>query len=265
MKRLLSVLLAALLLLALAGCAAKPAEPETTGYYYLTDEDVPLYERALALAVPDFLDAQQQLLYRQTAALYDAMFGGETLAIDMDFPAPDRDGPPVYTVGYTPDGSDHRYILSESRYRSWADFDRVVHGVFTDRLWSELNGTPLYIEHDGQLYILDCSYGDQYYNNVFPDEFTLVEQTDERIEFTVTAHYSYPYPREGESYEERDERLETSYEFTLTFPIVMLRTDAGWRFDVFYTGVGAEMRCPDAVFAGITEVDFYDDSYGTGA
>ena len=264
MKRLLSVLLAALLLLALAGCAAEPAAPETADDY-LTDEDVPLYERALALAVPDFLDAQQQLLYRQTAALYDAMFGGETLAIDMDFPAPDRDGPPVYTVGYTPDGSDHRYILSESRYRSWADFDRVVHGVFTDRLWSELNGTPLYVEHDGQLYILDCSYGDQYYNPVFPDEFTLVEQTDERIEFTVTAHYSYPYPREGESYEERDKRLETSYEFTLTFPVVMLRTDAGWRFDVFYTGVGAEMRCPDAVFAGITEVDFYNDSYGADA
>ena len=270
MKRLLSVLLAALLLLALAGCAAKPAEPETTDDY-LTDEDVPLYERALALAVPDFLDAQQQLLYRQTAALYDAMFGGETLAIDTDFPAPDRDGSPVYTVGYTPDGSDHRYILSESRYRSWADFDRVVHGVFTDRLWTDLNDTglgdhsSLYIEHGGQLYILDCSYGDQYYNPVFPDEFVLVEQTDERVEFTVTAHYSYPYPREGESYEERDERLETSYEFTLTFPIVMLRTDAGWRFDVFCTGVGAEMHCPDAVFEGITEVDFYADAYGAGA
>lgn len=93
----------------------------------------------------------------------------------------------------------------------------------------------------------------------------LVEQTDERVEFTVTAHYSYPYPREGESYEERDERLETSYEFTLTFPIVMLRTDAGWRFDVFCTGVGAEMHCPDAVFEGITEVDFYADAYGVGA
>ena len=201
MKRLLSVLLAALLLLALAGCAAEPAAPETTDDYST----------------------------------------------------------------YTPNGSDYTYVSSDSRYRSWANFDRVIHGVFTDRLWSELNGTPLYIEHDGQLYILDCSYGDQYYNNIFPDEFTLVEQTDERIEFTVTAHYSYPYPREGESYEERDKRLETSYEFTLTFPVVMLRTDAGWRFDVFYTGVGAEMHCPDAVFAGITEVDFYDDSYGTGA
>ena len=262
MKRLLSVLLAALLLLALAGCAAEPAAPETTDDY-LTDEDVPLNERALALAVPDFLDAQQQLLYRQTAALYDAMFGGETLGIDSEFPCADSGA--EYDDEYTPDGSDCTYVRSNSRWQSWADFDRVIHGVFTDRLWAELNDRPVYIEHGGRLYILDCSYGDQYYNNVFPDEFTLVAQTDERIDFTVTAHYSYPYPREGESYEERDKRLETSYEFTLTFPVVMLRTDAGWRFDVFYTGVGAEMRCPDAVFAGITEVDFYDDSYGTGA
>ena len=270
MKRFLFAALAVLTLFALAGCNAKPLEPETpdTADYCLTDEDVPLDERALSRAVPDFLDARQQTLYRQAAALYDAMFGGETTGIDYKFPAPDAPLDAYST--YTPDGSDCTYISSHSRW-SWADFDRVVHGVFTDRLWAELNETDLdgspsvYIEHDGQLYILDCSYGGQYYNNVFPDEFTLVGQTDERIDFTVTAHYSYPYPREGESYEERDERLRTSCEFTLTFPVVLLRTDAGWRFDVFCTGIGAEMHCPDAVFAGVTEEAFYGGTYATGA
>ena len=267
MKRFLFAALAALALLALVGCAAEPAEPEATGYY-LTDEDVPLDERALSRAVPDFLTEEQQTLYRQAAALYDAMFGGETTGIDYAFPSPDA-LPDEYST-YTPDGSDYTYIRSDCRWQSWADFDRVVRGVFTDRLWAELNeadfdGSPsVYIEHDGQLYILDCSYGDQYYNNVFPDEFALVEQTDERIEFTVTAHYSYPYPRQGESYEERDERMKTSYEFTLTFPVVLLRTDAGWRFDTFCTGAAAEMRCPDAVFDGITEDDFYANAYSTG-
>ena len=199
------------------------------------------------------------------AALYDAMFGGETTGIDSTFPSPDALTDEY--IAYTPDGSDYTYISSDCRWQSWADFDRVVHGVFTDRLWAGLNETDLdgspsvYIEHDGQLYILDCSYGDQYYSNVFPDEFALVEQTDERIDFTVTAHYSYPYPRQGESYEERDERIKTSYEFTLTFPVVLLRTDAGWRFDTFCTGAAAEMRCPDAVFEGVTE----DDFYSTGA
>lgn len=264
MKRFLFAALAALTLFALAGCKAKPVESETpdTADYCLTDEDVPLDERALSRAVPDFLDARQQTLYRQAAALYDAMFGGETTGIDYKFPAPGALTDEY--IAYTPDGSDYTYISSHSRW-SWADFDRVVHGVFTDRLWSELNDTPVYVEHDGALYILDCSYGGQYYNNVFPDEFTLVGQTDERIDFTVTAHYSYPYPREGESYEERDERTKTSYEFTLTFPVVLLRTDAGWRFDVFCTGVAAEMHCPDAVFAGVTEEAFYGNSYATGA
>ena len=72
MKRFLFTALAALTLLFLAGCAAKPAEPETAEYY-LTDEDVPLDERALSRAVPDFLTEEQQTLYRQAAALYDAM------------------------------------------------------------------------------------------------------------------------------------------------------------------------------------------------
>lgn len=268
MKKLLFAALAALTLLFLAGCAAKPVEPETAEYY-LTDEDVPLDERALSRAVPDFLTEEQQTLYRQAAALYDAMFGGETTGIDYAFPAPDALTDEYST--YTPDGSDYTYIRSDCRWQEWADFDRVVHGVFTDRLWAELNetdfdGAPsVYIERDGQLYILDCSYGGQYYNNVFPDEFTLVEQADERIAFTVTAHYSYPYPRQGESYEERDERMKTSYEFTLTFPVVLLRTDAGWRFDTLCTGAAAEMRCPGAGFEGVTEDDFYRENYSAGA
>ncbi len=270
MKRFLFAALAALTLLALAGCAAEPVEPEPpeTTEYYLTGEELPLDDRALSRAVPDFLTEEQQTLYRQTAALYDAMFGGETTGIDYEFPVPDAITDEY--IAYTPDGSDYTYIRSDSRYQNWADFDRTVHGVFTDALWAKLNATDfdgspsVYIEHDGQLYILDCSYGDQYYNNVFPDEFALVEQTDGRIEFTVTAHYSYPYPRQGESYAERDERMKTSYEFTLTFPVVLLRTDAGWRFDTFCTGAAAELRCPDAVFDGITEDDFYANTYSTG-
>ena len=41
--------------------------------------------------------------------------------------------------------------------------------------------------------------------------------TDNRIDFTVTAHYFYPYPRWDETYDERDKRLETSYEYTRTY------------------------------------------------
>ena len=70
-----------------------------------------------------------------------------------------------------------------------------------------------------------------------PDEFALTARTDERIDFTVTAHYSYPYPRWDETEEERDRRLETRYEYTRTYPVTLVYTDAGWRFDAFTTPI----------------------------
>ena len=145
------------------------------------------------------------------------MFDGETTGIDDAFPA--AGGQTEYDE-YTPDGSDYTYISSHSRWQSWADFDRVVHALFTDTFWSACNddgNAPIYIEHDGRLFILDCAYGDQYYNSNIPDAFALISRTDNRIDFTVTAHYSYPYPRWDETYDERDKRLETSYEYTRTY------------------------------------------------
>lgn len=223
MKRLFPTALAVLLLL-LAGCTAKPdtSNQSKPAEYYLTDTDLPLDDAARLRAAPDFLTAEQQTLYRQAFALYSAMFDGETTGIDDAFPA--ADGQAEYDE-YTPDGSDYTYISSHSRWQSWADFDRVVHALFTDTFWSTCNddgNAPIYIEHDGRLFILDCAYGDQYYNSNIPDEFTLTAQTDDRIDFTVTAHYSYPYPRQDETEAERDERLKTSYEYTRIYPVTLI-------------------------------------------
>lgn len=194
MKRLFPTALAVLLLL-LAGCTAKPdtSDQSKPTDYYLTDTDLPLDDAARLRAAPDFLTAEQQTLYRQAFALYSAMFDGETTGIDDAFPA--AGGQTEYDE-YTPDGSDYTYISSHSRWQSWADFDRVIHALFTDTFWSTCNddgNAPIYIEHDGRLFILDCAYGDQYYNSNIPDEYTLTSRTDDRIDFTVTAHYSYPY------------------------------------------------------------------------
>jgi len=141
-------------------------------------------------------------------------------------------------------------------------FARVVHALFTDTFWSACNddgNAPIYIEHDGRLFILDCAYGDQYYNSNIPDEFTLTAQTDDRIDFTVTAHYSYPYPRRDETEAERDERLETSYEYTRTYPVTLIYTDAGWRFDAFATPNQADMQLLGE-WDGIEEIDFYGNA-----
>lgn len=99
-------------------------------------------------------------------------------------------------------------------------------------------------------------YGDQYYNSNIPDEYTLTSRTDDRIDFTVTAHYSYPYPRQDETEAERDERLETSYEYTRTYPVTLIYTDAGWRFDAFTTPNQADMQLIGE-WDGVEETDFY--------
>lgn len=136
---------------------------------------------------------------------------------------------------------------------------RFIHALFTDTFWSACNddgNAPIYIEHDGRLFILDCAYGDQYYNSNIPDEFTLTAQTDDRIDFTVTAHYSYPYPRQDETEAERDERLKTSYEYTRIYPVTLIYTDAGWRFDAFTTPNQADMQLIGE-WDGVEETDFY--------
>lgn len=250
-KRLFSAALAALLLL-LAGCGPEPsARPEA-----LTDTDLPLSGAARLGTAPEFLTEEQQLLYRQAFVLYSAMFDGETTGIDDAFPGTDAQ---TEHDEYTPPDSDCTYVSSNSRWRDWADFDRVVHGLFTDAFWSACNDSgsgPIYIERDGRLFILDCAYGDQYYNGNIPDEFTLAAQSDERIDFTVTAHYSYPYPRQDETQEERDNRLETSYEYTRTYPVTLVNTDAGWRFDAFTTPNQADMRLLGE-WDGVEETEFY--------
>ena len=72
----------------------------------------------------------------------------------------------------------------------------------------------------------------------------------------MTAHYSYPYPRQDETQEERDNRLETSYEYTRTYPVTLVNTDAGWRFDAFTTPNQADMRLLGE-WDGVEETDFY--------
>lgn len=94
------------------------------------------------------------------------------------------------------------------------------------------------------------------YNSNIPDEYTLTSRTDDRIDFTVTAHYSYPYPRWDETDDERDKRLETSYEYTRTYPVTLIYTDAGWRFDAFATPNQADMQLIGE-WDGVEETDFY--------
>lgn len=226
---------------------AESAAPTPVPAEVLLDPSLepPLTEFSASIAVPDFLTREQQDLYRRAHCLYQAMFGGETTAIDYLYPATgdmeweyhDEDYWAIGEFGW-------HYTPAQGRYQRWADFDALVHSVFTEDFWQRHNiletGDPIYQDFDGRLGILDFSKGGGWYNENFPDQFRLEEQTGDTISFTLICPYTEPYPQNGETYEERDRRLETVVDYTLEFPIKMVLTGDGWRFDGFHSGLADE-------------------------
>lgn len=225
--------------------------------------EIPLTDYAKSSAVPDFLTTEQQTLYRQAQSLYGGMFGGITLWIDSGVfrgsePGPYRD--PVELDGYI-------YTIASGVYQNWADFDAAIHSVFTDRFWVSRNtlfdGIPIYREIDGRLGVLELERGAGYcYNENFPDEFRLDKQTEEEISFTLIGHYSWVFPNEGETYEERNARRAREYEWTWDFPIRMVLTEDGWRFDKFYTALADEDGPPWGRIIEGDKVAYVDERLG---
>lgn len=198
-------------------------------------DEPPLDENALGIVVPDFLSAEQQDLYRRANSLYVHMLGSsieysETYDTDT-FPPNEYE---TVQIG------DSIYLISQGRYSNWDNFNNVVHSIFTSEFWDSYNtlsnGQLFYTEYDGMLCFLDTSKGIGYfYNDNFPDEFRLEEKTDSTIMFTLIGHYSLLGGTEGETVEQRENRLFTEYDYTLEFPIKMILTQSGWRFDEFYS------------------------------
>lgn len=243
------ILSATLCILLFGGCSAKQAAEspgESKSEASLTPDvlrEPPLDEEALDIAVPDFLSEDQQALYRRAYSLYMHMFGGETSEVEysetleMDvFPPKDYETVIFKSIPY---------LLSQGRYSNWNDFDAVIHSVFTDSFWISHNedekNIPVYTEKNNKLCFRDISKGCGYlYNRNFLDEFRLVEQTDHSVTFTLIGHYSLAYPKTDETFEQRDERLRNEYEYTLEFPMKMILTSNGWRFDEFHSALADE-------------------------
>ena len=146
----------------------------------------PLSVSDLSISVPDFLDDDQQLLYRKAHSLYQHMFGGSTGGIDyfetLDTVPPD---PPMVEI----DG--HIYNISAGRYRNWVDFEAVIQSVFTDSFAEQTGLYSIYRSYNGRLaYLLAERGAGYYYNENFPDEFRLITQSDSEISFVLIGHYS---------------------------------------------------------------------------
>ena len=185
----------------------------------------------LSSPAPDFLNEEQQLLYRRAHDLYGC-FNLSSSGFDMRYPDPvggvidpPENLPQVEKGGYF-------YTQAYGRYKTWADFERLALSLFTRDFFEKLNSDPpQYVEQDGLLYHLYGDRGSNISRTNDPDTFELVSRTDSRIEFTVTGYY---WDWEKYSDEELVNLPETdSWDSTQSFPIVLEQTAEGWLFSYF--------------------------------
>ena len=221
--------------------SAPPSNPPAQAAF----PEIVLSERSLNIPVPDFLDKGQQLLYRQAFEIYTSLFGGDTSGVCMG----DEDKFPDM-AGFL-ERNEIPYTKATGRYAVWADFDAMIHSVFTNNFWRGRNSRgdnySTFIGIDGALYYVNAAKGHYYRNENFPDTFKLNSKTDDEIIFTLTGYYSSPWPNEGETSEQRDQRLKNGWEYTIDFEIKLVRTADGWRFDQFYGTAAAEKEPEELV------------------
>lgn len=216
------------------------AKPDAAWHVYNGDGQVsapainvpiPLGDDASTISVPDFLDEGQQLLYRQAHTMYSHIFGANTEEVDS--------WPEVGVYGNSFVVFDSEYTPATGLYANWADFEQAVLSVFTQEYWDARNnlgdGLPIYKNIDGQLHYIAAARGSGGYNDNFPETFHLVERTDDAISFIMTGYYSDSRPFYGSATDEEIAAwLAAGWESSIEFPMRMVKTENGWRFDEFH-------------------------------
>ena len=124
-----------ILALALAACTAPPPEPAPSPSPSPAEETapagpkIPLDELSLSVPVPDFLDEEQQLLYRQAYSLYIHLLGCESSGVEYSELYPrERPNETVELNGRT-------YLAAQGPFAAWKDFDTAIRAVFTEDFW----------------------------------------------------------------------------------------------------------------------------------
>ena len=217
-----------------AAIAAQDAKPDPVWYVYEDGQlnyapirvPIPLDEYAQALSVPDFLDADQQLLYRQTYMMYSHLFGATSESADY-WPGHPGSYGSIEPVDY----NGNRYWPATGLYSMWSDFEEAVLSVFTQDFWKSKNEQATYTTYvsiDGTMHYLDWARGSGGYNENFPETFRLVEKTDDTISFIMTGYYSDSRPFfASATNEEIAAWLAAGWESSIEFPMRMVRTERG--------------------------------------
>ena len=207
------------------GGSINQSEPDTSEFVIDPSKEPPLRDEDWAIAVPDFLTEEQQLLYRRASNLYYHTCLGPD--IEYAGSAVDLSGHKTVQIG------EYTYFISKGPYQNWDDFYVVMRSVFTEDYWNNFIDNTSLKEHDGQLCFLDTSLGiGDFYDKTSMDTFRLESQTDTEIRFTLIGHYAGRW---------MDYEINTTGEelhrYTLEFPIRLVLTENGWRFDEFHSAL----------------------------
>lgn len=244
--------LAAALILSLAACGPAPVPSDTptpavsaepmaapTPTAPVLAVEPPLSGWTLAQPVPEFLNAEQQALFLHA---YEAAHFLELSTSGFLEYYPDENGvvPALSGQQETVEIGGNIYTVSVGRFRRWEDFKAMMDGLFTaDYQDSLLNGGtndapyPRFTStEDGRLCYMDGMRGSNidYGFCDTPDSYELVSQSEDEIIFNLIGHYANLETAEiGE-----EGQPHPTEEYTLSYPIRMERTDAGWRVAEFH-------------------------------
>lgn len=251
MKKLLSLLWCLTMLCLLSACSdissvsasesssEKSEISETDNNAKSVESSLPSSQKSLLAEaqgpVPNFLDVEQQVLYRKAKTAY------------MEF-ALDNDG-----FGSTGTGEpwleqdEMQYYKCNGTITKWADFEDSILSVFTSEYYEELNDRASYTDGDGVFHnrtIFMEQNGDLYYSGgarggnisfVEPETFELKSQSDNEIQFYVIGMYDdFASDKDGNLIEDGKGNYQRAGNPTQEkYLLTMRKGPNGWRFSEF--------------------------------
>lgn len=227
MKKILLFIFIIISLITLSSCIKEDSNPIL---------EPPLNDKEINMPVPEFLNEEQQLLYRRAYSVYYAISWNSIL---IDYPDFVKD----YKFEPIRPKFDGYLISPYGRYTKYTDFEKLIKSVFTDEFWNQVNNRKdnkgeiyqRFKNCDGSLCYIEYERGGSLSRNRnFEDTFELISSSDEKIEFYVIGYYSYRYfINDNETEEQRYNRLKSNYEYIEKHPVRFVLTENGWRVDYF--------------------------------
>lgn len=214
------------------------AKPEPVWYRWYEDTGLlsAVVRADQSTYTPKFLGNGMRELYRQASYFYYHLFGESTAGIcELDSASYWPSGLYDPTATVVRDGL--TYVRATGQFARWADLMAAADALFTRDFWDACNtwdGHELFINVDGDTYFLPASRtaGDYFRADVNP--FTPAEQTDTSVTVTLTAGYNRY--RAGEDEAQWGQRTGLGCDYTVDYPIRLVKTENGWRFDEFHFG-----------------------------